>query len=204
MKNYRTVLGVVAAAIVALVVAIAGRTMLFQGGATPSTAIIPQIGGAWTLVDHDGRTVTDQDFRGKYTLMFFGYTYCPDVCPTALSTISTAMEKLPKAVEAAIVPIFVSVDWERDKPEMLKDYVRNFHSRAIGMTGSEQQIREVAKLYRVYFAKAEQKEGPYLMDHSSIVYLMGPDGKFITHFSHTTTPEQMAETLAKTVKPASS
>lgn len=195
---------VAAISVVALIIAIgfAGRGMLFGDSSQPPAPVagMPSIGGPFTLVDHDGKTVTDQSFQGQYRVMFFGYTYCPDVCPTALGTMATAMERLPPEVEKRITPIFVSVDYERDTPETLKSYVRNFHQRAIGLTGSREQVIEAAKAYRVYFAKAEQKDGPYLMDHSSIVYFMGPDGKFLTHFNHMTPPEQMAETMAKFIK----
>ncbi len=204
MKHYRTILGVIGAALLALVIAVAGRTFLLDDGApAPGTAGMPQIGGPFTLVGAQG-PVTDRDFQGQYRLMFFGYTYCPDVCPTALSTMASAMDMLPPEIERRITPVFVSVDHERDTPEMLADYVANFHPRAVGLTGTEEQVKDAAKKFRVYYAKAEQKDGPYLMDHSSIVYLMGPDGRFVTHFSHTTTPEQMAETLRKYVEPAAS
>jgi len=155
---------------------------------TPSPA--PDIGGAFTLVGHNGKTVTDADFRGRYLLVFFGYTFCPDVCPTALQIVTEAMDLL--GVQATKVqPLFISVDPERDTPENLKSFVENFHPRMIGLTGSPEQVAAAAKVYLVYYAKANDEE-EYLMDHSAIIYLMGPDGKFVTHFSHGTSPEAMA------------
>jgi cytochrome oxidase Cu insertion factor (SCO1/SenC/PrrC family) len=152
------------------------------------------IGGPFTLVDHFNKTVTDADFRGRYMLIFFGYTYCPDVCPTTLTEISDALELLGKDA-ADIAPIFITVDPERDKPEHMKDYVKHFHPKIIGMSGSVEQVKNVAGVYRVFFQKAREKDADpddYLMNHSSTTYLMGKDGKFITHFSHGTSAKDIA------------
>ncbi len=189
--------------ILVLIIAVMGRLGLFAGSSEPGRpgAGVPAIGGAFTLTDHTGKAVTDQDFRGRYMLVYFGYTFCPDVCPTSLSAMAAALDQVPKAVEAKIVPIFVTVDPARDTQEVLKSYVGNFHPRMVGLTGSEEQVKDAARKYRVYFQKAEQgKDAAYLMDHSSIVYLMDPAGQFVSHFSHTTPPEQMAETIAKAVQ----
>lgn len=201
MTSYPKFLAILGAVVAILGLAFAGRMVLFDDQAAPGqSAALPTIGGPFSLTDHDGRPVTDADYRGQYMLVFFGYTYCPDVCPTALTTMAAAMERLPPEAEKRVTPLFISVDYERDTPEALKAYVSNFHPRAVGLTGSKEQVEAAAKAYRVYYAKAEQKDAPYLMDHSSIVYLMGPDGKFLTHFNHMTPPEQMAETVAKFVK----
>lgn len=168
----------------------------------PGTASGVPIGGAFTLVDQDGRTVTDKNFLGKYMLVYFGYTYCPDVCPTSLNTLGRAMDQLEaEAPEAAarIQPVFITVDPARDTPELMKSYVGNFHDRLIGLTGTPEQVAAAAKAYRVYFSKVVEKGASadeYLMDHSSITYLMGPDGKFVTHFGHGTAPDVMAGKLA--------
>ena len=155
------------------------------------------IGGPFSLTDHNGQAVTDQTYAGQYLLVFFGYTFCPDVCPTTLTTLSNTMDILGEAA-ARVTPIFISVDTERDTPEQLKEYVSYFHPRIVALTGTDEQIKAVAKAYRVFYAKArENKEDPgdYLVDHSSITYLMGPDGAFIEHFSHGTEPEKIAERL---------
>jgi len=157
----------------------------------------PAIGGPFALTDHNGNEVTDASFHGKFMLVFFGYTYCPDVCPTALTDISDAMDSLGDAAEK-ITPVFISVDPARDTPEHLKEYASYFHPRLVAMTGSEQAIKTVAKSYRVYYAKAKSEdEDPdsYLIDHSSIIYLMGPDGNFMTHFSHGTEPDVIAQRI---------
>ncbi len=159
----------------------------------------PPIGGAFTLTDQNGKTVTDADFRGRYMLIFFGYTFCPDVCPTAMQTVTETMDLMGPQADM-IQPIFISVDPERDTPESLKSFVENFHPSLIGLTGSPEQVAAVARAYRVYYAKVKEKDAAadeYLMDHSAIMYLMGPDGKFVQYFSYGTTPEEMAKRLRK-------
>jgi len=156
------------------------------------------LGGPFSLTDHNGRAVTDKSFHGKLMLVMFGYTYCPDVCPTQLSTVSDAIDALGEAAEN-VTPVFISIDPERDTVEHLKEYVSYFHPSLIAMTGSVEQIKSVAKAYRVYYAKSgENKDDPedYLMDHSAITYLIGRNGEFLTHFSHGTD----AETLAKRIR----
>lgn len=202
MKRYQ-MFALLGALFIALAIALFGRMGLFSTGSEPGrpAAGIPAIGGAFTLTDHSGKTVTDQDFRGRFLLVYFGYTFCPDVCPTSLSAMASALDIVPKDVEAKITPVFITVDPLRDTQEVLQSYVGNFHPRMVGLTGTEEQVKDAAKKYRVYFAKADQgKDAAYLMDHSSIVYLMGPDGRFISHFSHTTAPEQMADAITKAVK----
>jgi len=165
----------------------------------PSVSSSISIGGAFTLVDHDGRTVTDADYRGRYTLIFFGYTYCPDVCPTTMQNISDAMDLLGASADQ-VQPLFVSVDPERDTAEVLKSFVGNFHPRMIGLTGSAEQLAAVAKAYKVYFQKVQEEgaaDDEYLMNHSSIVYLMDPDGEFVAHFTHGTTSDDMAAGIRK-------
>lgn len=156
------------------------------------------IGGPFKLTDHHGKTVTDQDFRGKFMLVFFGYTYCPDICPTELQVMATALNSLGAEGER-ITPAFVTVDPQRDTPEQLANYVQSFHPRLVGLTGSAEEIAAVAKAYRVYYAKADGGDtaADYLMDHSAFVYLMGPDGKYVTHFPYGVTADKMAAELSK-------
>ena len=159
------------------------------------------VGGPFTLTDHTGRRVTDQEWRGRYMLVFFGFTFCPDVCPTALQVTASALDKLGAKAER-VTPLFISVDWERDTPDMLARYVSSFHPRLVGLTGSADEIAAVARAYRVYYRKAkdEKSAAGYTIDHSSIVYLMGPDGRFVTHFTHTTSPDAMAAALERNLK----
>ena len=153
------------------------------------------VGGPFTLTDQSGRQVSDADFRGKYMLIFFGYTYCPDICPTELQIMTQALETMG-AKAKNITPIFISIDPERDTPETLKAYVENFGPRLVGLTGTAEQTAAVAKAYRVYYAKAGKTDSPdYLMDHSSIIYLMDRDGRFLKHFTYTTDAKALAEEL---------
>ncbi len=156
------------------------------------------VGGPFTLTDHTGKKVSDTDFRGKYMLVFFGFTYCPDVCPTALQVMAGALERLgPKAER--LQPLFITVDPERDTPEQLAQYVSSFSPKLVGLTGTRAEIDTVLKEYRVYAQKVEDPKSSagYTMNHSSIIYLMGPDGAYRTHFTHATSVDTMVERLAK-------
>jgi protein SCO1/2 len=158
------------------------------------------IGGAFTLTDNTGKRVTDQDFHGKYTLVFFGFTSCPDICPAGLQLIAGALQKLGTKAQL-ITPIFISVDPQRDTPEKLAAYVKNFDPRLVGLTGAPEEIAAVAKAYKVYYAKVPSKERPddYTMDHTSIIYVMDPKGEFVTHFTPSTSVDDMAAKLDKIV-----
>jgi cytochrome oxidase Cu insertion factor (SCO1/SenC/PrrC family) len=157
------------------------------------------VGGPFTLVDHTGKTVTDKDFHGKYMLVFFGYTYCPDVCPTELQVMMAALDTLGSRA-AEVRPVFITIDPERDTPTVMQSYVENFGPTLLGLTGTPEQIAQTAKAYRVYYAKAGKSEtSDYLMDHSSIIYLMGPDGRFVKHFTYTTDAATLADGIAKAI-----
>lgn len=158
-----------------------------------------QIGGPFSLIDHNGQTVTEKTYAGKFMLLFFGYTYCPDVCPTDLAIISDAMDQLPANVKDQIQPIFISVDTDRDSPAILKEFVPLFHPKLVGLTGSKENIAKTARLYRAYYAKAGDPNAKedYLVDHSATTYLMAPDGSFLTTFSHAMAPEEMAAGIKK-------
>lgn len=140
-----------------------------------------RIGGPFTLTDQDGRTVTDRAFAGKYRIMYFGYTYCPDVCPTTAQVIGAAMRLLDKedpAVSAKVVPVFVTVDPARDTPAVLKQFVSAFYPRFVGLTGSVEAIAAVSRQYGVFASKGETTpNGGYLVSHSNAAYLMDTDGK---------------------------
>ena len=164
--------------------------------ATTGTALI---GGPFTLIGQDGKPVTDQAFRGKYMLVFFGFTHCPDICPAELQVMSAALDELgPKANE--IIPIFVTLDPERDTPRVVADYVKNFGRRFVGLTGSPEQVAEAAKAYRVTYSKFQEegaKPDDYTIDHSALVFLMGKDGEYLAHFAYGTPAAKMAETLRR-------
>lgn len=162
------------------------------------------IGGPFELTDHTGKRVSDRDYRGKYMLVFFGFTLCPDVCPTGLQVIAAALDKLgPKA--ETLTPIFISLDPARDTPAQLASYVQSFHPRLIGLTGTQAEIDAVAKAYRVYSKRVDDPKSTagYTIDHSTFVYVMGPDGSYVTHFTHATPVDAMTARLAKLFAPGS-
>ncbi|MBV8193154.1 MAG: SCO family protein [Alphaproteobacteria bacterium] len=155
------------------------------------------IGGPFTLVDQNGRTVTSDSLKGKPTLIYFGYTYCPDVCPTSLQLMANAIDDLGPDAAKKVNLVFITVDPERDTPQLLKGYVENFGPSFVGLTGTPQQVADATRAYRVYYQKVPGKDGgPYLMDHSSIVYVLDRNGRFVTHFTH----EAKAEAIAAAVK----
>ena len=155
------------------------------------------IGGPFALTDQNGMRRTDADFRGKYMLVFFGYTFCPDVCPTTLAVEAAALEKMGAKADR-IVPIFISVDPKRDTPEKMKLYLSAFGSRFVGLTGSDQDVAAAAKAYRVYYQiHPAEADGNYTVDHSGIIYLMGPDGKFVSHYDLDSSADQLAADLTK-------
>lgn len=149
------------------------------------------IGGSFSLTNQDGTTVTDVDLKGKFVLVYFGFSHCPDICPTDLALISQVMEQLGDTAQK-IQPVFITVDPERDTPEELKTYLTNFYPGIIGLTGSKEQISDIANKYRIYAKKVESESiGEYLMDHSAFTYLMDKDGKYVTHFSGNQTAEEI-------------
>ena len=158
------------------------------------------IGGHFELLDAQGKTVTEKDFSGKYTLIFFGFTHCPDVCPTALLVIQNALNQLGSNADK-ITPIFITVDPERDTPHVMGEYVAHFGSRMVGLTGSASQIKQAADAYKVYYSKIDTGSAlGYMMDHSGFIYLMGPDGKYIAHFPATIQDQQLKDALAKNLR----
>jgi len=153
------------------------------------------VGGPFALTDDHGRAVTDASYRGRWMLVYFGYTFCPDVCPTELQTIAAALDRLgPQAAQVA--PLFITVDPERDTPAALADYVKLFDDRLIGLTGTPAQIAGVTRAYRVYYAKVTPKDSTsYLMDHSSFIYLIGPDGRLSALFRPGQTAAELADAI---------
>ena len=169
---------------------------------TPTEAPQTLISGQFLLVDHNGQAVTEKDYNGRWRLMFFGFTHCPDICPTTLNTMAKIMSQLGNDAKN-VVPLFVSVDPERDRPAILKEYAQSFDDRIIGLTGSVEQIKAAAGNFRVYYKKtgANERSEDYLMDHSSIVYLMDTDGRFATVFSHRTGIDKIVTEIRKRLYP---
>ena len=173
----------------------------------PETVEAPIV-GRFELTDANGQRVTEASFAGRYMLVYFGYTFCPDVCPTELAKMAAAIDAFEQAAPALaekVVPVFVSVDPERDTPERLKDYAGLFHPRLVTMTGTADQLRAIAGAYKVYYAKVYPDGGAtgdadYLMDHGSQIFLMGPDAHYITHFPSGATAKNIADELGRRVK----
>lgn len=161
------------------------------------------IGGPFEMVNQMGEMVTQEDFKGVYTLIFFGYTFCPDVCPFELATMSQALDILEEQGHSLdkIQPVFVSVDPERDDVAALAAYMPAFHPKFIGLTGSVDQVKTMMRAYNIYASKAQNDaSADYLVNHSSLIYLMGPDGNFIRYFPPKRPPEEMAAGLAELLK----
>jgi protein SCO1/2 len=158
-----------------------------------------RFGGPFSLVAQDGRRVTERDFAGRFVLVTFGYTHCPDVCPTDLVAMAQALDAVGESGER-IQPVFVTVDPARDTPALLKEYVASFHPRLLGLSGSEAEVAAAAKAWKVHRRKVLTAPGSaddYLVDHGSLIYLMGPDGRFLTLFPANTPGETMAAAIRK-------
>ena len=160
------------------------------------------VGGPFQLIDHTGKPVTDADYRGRYMLIYFGFSFCPDVCPTTLAVMAQALDKLGSEARR-VTPIMITIDPERDTPEVLADYMKAFGPSFVGLTGSVAAIKDVEKKYRVYAVKkpldpAKPKAG-YGMDHSSVLYLMGPNGRLISFYDEAISPDQLAKELRQKI-----
>jgi len=155
-----------------------------------------QIGGAFSLTDQDGKPVTDKTYAGKLMLVYFGFTSCPDICPTALQNVAMALDDLGPATDQ-IATLLITVDPERDTPQAMKEYVQSFHPTIQGLTGTPEQIAAAARAYRVYYQKVELKNSSlgYSVDHSGFLYLMDRNGKYLAHFRHDASPEEIAKRI---------
>ena len=184
---------IIAAILILVALAIAALALTQWPTKGPIGSGTALIGGPFTMLNQKGETVTEKNFEGHYTLYFFGYTFCPDVCPTELQVITAALKELgPEA--AKITPVFVSIDPERDTPKVIGEYVANFDPRFVALTGTPEQLAAMARAFHVYYKKeADPKDAQnYGMDHPSILYLMAPNGKFAKHFPYTTDAKNLA------------
>ncbi len=157
---------------------------------------VAQIGGAFTLINSNGEEISDSQFRGRYMLVFFGFTNCPDICPTTLATYDNVLAAL-KETAKEIAPVFITIDPKRDTKERLKEYMANFDSRIIALTGSEEQIKNAATVYKSYYAEGEGG----MMNHSSLIYLMNRNGEYVRHFAYDTAPDILVAALREEIKP---
>ncbi|MEQ8334422.1 SCO family protein [Nisaea sp.] len=187
-------------AISALLVLLGCLALAAMAEAGEKTPRLPSLfGGPFRLLDEQGRYVGPEDYAGKFMLVYFGYSYCPDICPTDLAVMAAALDILGEEA-TRIQPLLISVDPRRDTPEALRELTAAFHPALVGLTGTEAEVTAAAKAYRVHrrrFQLEGMADADYLVDHSTLTYLMGPDGGFVTMFPRGTTPERMAEVLRK-------
>jgi cytochrome oxidase Cu insertion factor (SCO1/SenC/PrrC family) len=182
-----------------LVAALAGGLLWHESETLPGlgrtvTTGSAQVGGPFQLTDQNGKSRSLADFHGKFVLVYFGYSFCPDVCPTTLGVMQEALDRMGADADR-IVPVFITIDPERDTPAVLKTYMAAFGPRFVGLTGAASQIAAVEKEYRVYARKQPLPGGSYSMDHSSVIYLMGPDGRLVTFYDELILPKDLAKDL---------
>jgi protein SCO1/2 len=170
--------------------------MFWAMGGVSKVAQPAAIGGPFALTDQDGKTVTDKNLKGKPTLIFFGYTHCPDVCPTALFEMSEVLRAMGKDADK-VNAYFISVDPERDNQAAIKDYLSSFDPHLEGLSGNPEETARVITAYRVYAKKIPTKDGDYSMDHTALVYLMDRDGRFVSPFNLKRSPEEAAADLKR-------
>jgi protein SCO1 len=193
-RSSRVVL--MAAAFLAGLVLCFGIILIVTGRGSAPVAQVAKIGGPFKLTDQNGQVVTDEDLKGRPFLVFFGFTHCPDVCPTALFEVSEIMRALGPDADRTRA-LFITVDPERDTPDVMKEYLSSFDKHLAGLTGDAAAIAAVAKAYRVYFKKVPLDQGGYTMDHTAIVYLMDKEGRFVAPFSLKRTSEAAAADLRR-------
>ncbi|KAK4798073.1 hypothetical protein SAY86_030399 [Trapa natans] len=158
------------------------------------------IGGPFSLVNDEGQCVTEKSFLGKWTLIYFGFTHCPDICPDELLKLAAAVDKIKEKAGIEIAPVFISVDPERDTVEQVHEYVKEFHPNLIGLTGTPDEIKKVARSYRVYYMKTDEEDSDYLVDHSIVMYLMGPDMNFVKFFGKNNDVNTLTDGIVSEIK----
>ncbi|GAA0144606.1 oxidase [Lithospermum erythrorhizon] len=158
------------------------------------------IGGPFNLIDHNGKSVTEKDFRGNWSILYFGFTHCPDICPDELQKLASAIDKIKEKSRIKVVPIFISVDPERDTVEQVREYVKEFHPDLIGLTGSSDEVKKAARAYRVYYMKTEEEGSDYLVDHSIVMYLMDPSMEFIKFFGKNYDVDTLTDDVINEIK----
>lgn len=158
------------------------------------------IGGPFNLIDDNGKAVTNKDFTGKWTVIYFGFTHCPDICPDELQKLAAAVDKIKSKSGIEIVPIFISVDPERDNVEQVHEYVNEFHPALIGLTGTPEEIKKVARAFRVYYMKTEEEGSDYLVDHSIVMYLMDPNMEFVKFYGKNNDVDSLTDGIINEIK----
>jgi protein SCO1/2 len=192
--NLRRVALAVAAA--AIITAGAAIFVLQRASQVDAALQLPQISGHFELATPDGRTVTDASFRGKWLLVYFGYTFCPDVCPTTLMSMAQALQKLGPVADK-VQPVFITVDPERDTPQHIGDYVKDFDPRFVGLAGSREQVAAAARAFHVYYSVRQLGNNEYVIDHSSFIYVIDPNGKFMRLLTGDLPGHELADQIMK-------
>jgi protein SCO1 len=189
--------------VTAFAIAMLGVGLAFAVSRWDVVTSSPSIGGPFTLNTSDGGTVTDKTYRGKWLIVYFGYTFCPDACPTTLTNISGALEQLGP-LAARVQPIFISVDPKRDTPRVMAEYMKSFDPRIVGLTGTPEETAAAAAQYHVvYYASSNADDDDYVVDHSSLIYVMSPQGKFLGSVVGNTESGRLAEQMRQWIKEAS-
>ena len=201
-RTLRILLGVAISLMVIGTAGIAALMLIPAPQPQVTSSAVGAIGGPFTLTATDGRTVTDETYRGKWVLIYFGFASCPDACPTALNNMGVALDRLgPDA--AKLQPVFITVDPKRDTQQALAEYVKSFDPRIVGLTGTEDQVAAVVKEYRVYAsAQPADAEGRYMVNHSNYFYLVNPDGKFVNVINGSVSGEELADKVRQLMKPS--
>ncbi|XP_023641193.1 protein SCO1 homolog 1, mitochondrial isoform X2 [Capsella rubella] len=158
------------------------------------------IGGPFSLIRDDGKRVTEKDLMGTWTILYFGFTHCPDICPDELIKLAAAIDKIKEKSGVDVVPVFISVDPERDTAQQVHEYVKEFHPKLIGLTGSPEEIKSVARSYRVYYMKTEEEDSDYLVDHSIVMYLMSPEMNFVKFYGKNHDVDSLTEGVVKEIR----
>ena len=171
-----------------------------SGSGTLAESNPPPVGGAFTLTGDKGEIVTEKSLLGRYTLIFFGYTHCPDACPTMLSTLAEVSDRLTPGKRVKLHVVFVSIDPDRDTPKALGEYVRSFNTAFSGWTGTKAQLDDMTKKYLAYYGITKDAEGNPQISHSDLLYLMGPDGRYMAHFRHADSAASIAAKLSAAIR----
>jgi protein SCO1/2 len=155
------------------------------------------VGGPFSLIDTENKPFTHENLLGKFNILYFGFTHCPDICPDELEKLAEAVDLIEQQSKVQVQPVFISIDPARDTPKKVKAYVKEFHPRLIGLTGSEEAVKAASKAYRVYFHKTGEDAQDYLVDHSIIMYLIDPAGEFVTFYGKNFTAQQLADSISQ-------
>ncbi|CAH2054456.1 unnamed protein product [Thlaspi arvense] len=158
------------------------------------------IGGPFSLIRDDGKRITEKDLMGKWTILYFGFTHCPDICPDELIKLAAAIDKIKEKSGVDVVPVFISVDPERDTVQQVHEYVKEFHPKLVGLTGSPEEIKSVARSYRVYYMKTEEEDSDYLVDHSIVMYLMSPEMNFVKFYGKNHDVDSLTDGVVKEIR----